>query len=103
MKKNQPKSHQPWIYQEAINKFEEVKTFGSSGTSTKDRDNSNSNSATSKDDTDHTDSKDSVGMHGASLDSKAIIASKGTVFEDNIENKTYMIKSSGTIVDINRK
>ena len=25
------------------------------------------------------------------------------IFEDSIENKTYMIKSSGTIVDVNRK
>ena len=27
----------------------------------------------------------------------------GMIFEDNIENKTYMIKSSGTIIDVNRK
>jgi hypothetical protein len=36
------------------------------------------------------------------LTSQTNLSQKGTYMEDSIENKTYLIKSSGTIIDINR-
>lgn len=82
-------------YPSSANMIEKEKriedAYSSSVGSTKDRDNSNSSSVNSR------DSTNPNAVEGQNE------RDRGTYFEDKDENKTYMIKTSGTIVDVNKK